>query len=111
MEIIPFLCITVFTDNDGLTDLEEQIHGTNPTKVDSDGDGASDGDEVRDGTDPNDPADEGVRDIHEKMATVRLTVGDHSGSHSERYTLNVGNSVSHQSPGFGLVGWGDYRFD
>ncbi len=33
------------SDNDGLTDLEEERLGTNPQKADSDGDGLSDGDE------------------------------------------------------------------
>jgi RHS repeat-associated protein len=39
-------------DNDGLTNLEEYNHNTDPTKRDTDGDGFSDGDEVRAGTDP-----------------------------------------------------------
>ncbi len=43
-------------DNDGLTDAEEAMHGSDPTKVDSDGDGVSDVVEVRTlGTDPADP--------------------------------------------------------
>jgi RHS repeat-associated protein len=39
-------------DNDGLTNLEEYNHNTDPTRRDTDGDGFSDGDEVRAGTDP-----------------------------------------------------------
>ena len=34
------------TDNDGLTDAEEGLVGTNPGKSDSDSDGVSDGDEL-----------------------------------------------------------------
>jgi hypothetical protein len=44
-------------DNDGLADGEEQSLGTDPTRVDTDGDGVSDLGEVRgSGTDPTDPA-------------------------------------------------------
>ncbi len=44
------------TDGDGLTDLDEFRHGTNPQIADSDGDGINDGLEVANGTDPNNPA-------------------------------------------------------
>ncbi len=40
-------------DNDGLTNSEEQSHGTDPNNPDSDGDGLNDGDEVDLGTDPS----------------------------------------------------------
>ena len=43
------------------------------------------------------------------MSFTLFTVGDHSGSHSERYILYVGD-FSHQSPGYGLVGSGTYEF-
>ena len=48
---------TVFpdSDNDGLTDPEENLHGTDPNNPDTDGDGVSDGDEVAAGTDPTSP--------------------------------------------------------
>jgi hypothetical protein len=42
-------------DNDGLSNDQEAIHGTDPTLADTDGDGASDGLEVANGTDPLDP--------------------------------------------------------
>ncbi len=43
-------------DNDGLTNDEEAIHGTNPTDPDSDNDGLMDGTEVH-GANPTDPLD------------------------------------------------------
>ncbi|MCA9495011.1 MAG: VWA domain-containing protein, partial [Myxococcales bacterium] len=66
------------TDGDGLTDLEEQVWGTNPALPDTDGDGLSDGDEVEvHGTDPldvdtdNDGLDDGDDDIvHDTDPTV-----------------------------------------
>ncbi|WP_241321806.1 tandem-95 repeat protein, partial [Belliella aquatica] len=42
-------------DNDGLTNGEELLLGTDPLNPDSDGDGVPDGQEVTDGTDPSNP--------------------------------------------------------
>jgi len=44
------------SDQDGLTDQEEHMIGTDPLKADSDGDGYSDGKEVESGYDPMKPA-------------------------------------------------------
>jgi hypothetical protein len=44
-------------DSDGLSNLGEYEHGTDPLDWDSDGDQASDGDEVAAGTDPLNPAE------------------------------------------------------
>jgi hypothetical protein len=41
------------SDNDGLTDAEEKIYGTNPLNPDTDGDGYLDGAEVKAGYNPN----------------------------------------------------------
>jgi len=44
------------SDQDGLTDAEEKLYGTNPHKPDTDGDSYTDGAEVRAGYDPLKPA-------------------------------------------------------
>ncbi len=44
-------------DNDGLSDSQESLLGTNPLVADTDGDGFDDGLEVAEGTDPSDPSD------------------------------------------------------
>ena len=41
-------------DTDGLTNLQESTHGTDPNNADTDGDGFNDGFEVNVGSDPND---------------------------------------------------------
>lgn len=43
------------TDNDGLTDWEERLHGADPENPDTDSDGTNDGDEIRNGRDPIKP--------------------------------------------------------
>ncbi len=43
-------------DQDGLTNLEEYLLGTNPSNYDTDNDGYSDGEEIVEGTDPLDPS-------------------------------------------------------
>lgn len=45
----------VDTDQDGLTDSEEAVYGTDPENPDTDGDSYLDGDEVAAGYDPNGP--------------------------------------------------------
>lgn len=49
----------VDTDSDGLTDSEEGIEGTDPTNEDTDGDGLEDGSEVDDGLNPLNPDSDG----------------------------------------------------
>ncbi|WP_244981472.1 adventurous gliding motility protein AgmC [Corallococcus exercitus] len=59
---------TVDSDNDGLTDAEEVVLGTNPNNPDTDGDGIPDGIEVKvGGTDPldDDSDDDGITDGNE----------------------------------------------
>lgn len=93
-------------DGDGLDYLKEQIFLTDPTSSDTDKDGFNDNTEIDQGSDPrNDKS----RDANEEKVDVTLTIGDHSGSHSERYTMFIG-SIEHQSPDFGELGTVTYPF-
>ena len=76
-------------DNDGLTNLDEYINGTSPTKADTDGDGTNDGTEVNQGSDPLDPSDNGQPPPGSELVEVPFSVGDPSGSHSERWQMNI----------------------
>ena len=49
--------LQVDTDEDGLSDRQEAVLGTDPSNPDTDGDGLQDGHEVETGTDPLDPND------------------------------------------------------
>jgi pimeloyl-ACP methyl ester carboxylesterase len=75
-------------DNDDLDLFDEYRYGTDPTKQDTDGDGAKDGDEVphSPGSNPNDASDYANKT---NCVTMWLTVGDPSGSHSERWKFDV----------------------
>jgi RHS repeat-associated protein len=98
-------------DGDGLTNLDELIYDCTPTLQyggwDTDGDGTSDGDEVDQGSNPNDDSDGGQPS--ETFVNLKLTVGDPSGSESERYSLKVG-PITHQAPAFGQVEERVYAF-
>lgn len=63
-------CVYTYdSDEDGLSDAEEQTGGTSPGEADSDGDGCSDGDEIALETDPLDPDsdDDGLEDCFEAL--------------------------------------------
>ncbi len=96
-------------DGDGLNLIREQVFFTDPNNPDTDGDGTPDGDESNSGGDPTDPSDNGVAPSGDEVVTIRLTVGDPSGSESERYILQVGK-VWHQSEDYGDVTSADYKF-
>jgi hypothetical protein len=55
------------SDQDGLSNAEEKIYGTDPNKADTDGDGYTDGAEVKSGYDPLKPAP-GDKIIQDKSA-------------------------------------------
>ena len=74
-------------DGDGLTNAEEEQHGTNPFATDSDADGVGDGNEVDQGSNPNDPNDS--QPPPNGTVPVNVTFGDPSGSHSEKYRVQL----------------------
>jgi len=100
--------LTVDPDGDGLSHLEESIYKTLPLKADTDGDGVADGIEVANLSSPIDP-NELYGPPRSEIIELRLTVGDHSSSESERYNLVVGPYV-HQAPDFGVVNTKSYPF-
>ncbi len=94
-------------DGDGLTNAEECVLGTNPSGADTDsdgvpdgrdtdGDGVADGAEIAQNSDPSDASDGGQPN---SRARIAIRFGDPSGSHSEKYRLEVscvsGGGASH----------------
>lgn len=73
-------------DQDGLTNGEECEWGTDPHDTDTDGDGIPDGAEIAQNSDPSDILDGGVPN---SRVPVPFYFGDPSGSHSEKYRLEV----------------------
>ncbi len=100
-------------DGDGLGLFDEYRYCTSPVTNDTDGDLVFDGVEVphSPGSCPNDASDGGNPT---NCVTLKLTVGDPSGSNSERWTLDVYEQPSgravirHCDDGFGTPGWAEY---
>jgi hypothetical protein len=100
-------------DNDGLGLFDEYRYCTDPFNPDTDGDGVRDGDEVphSPGSCPTDASDGGSST---NCVTLRLTVGDPSGSESERWNFEVFEEatgrtvVRHCDDGFGTPGSAEY---
>ncbi len=78
-------------DGDGLSNIEEFILGSNPGVLDSDNDGFNDNEESQAGTNPNDLNDNINSPNYnaDNVVELKLTIGDHSGSHSERYEMVI----------------------
>ena len=98
-------------DGDGLTALDEYRYCTNPYLADTDGDGIPDGVEVAQGSCPNDADDNGDP---ANCVRLKLTVGDPSGSASERWEMHVTDAatgkmaVRHCDTYFGTPGSAEY---
>lgn len=67
------------SDNDGLSNIDEYLNGTNPSLPDSDGDGVSDGVEVTNGSNPNDASDSGQAPPVDKFRDIEFNInGDYA---------------------------------
>jgi len=76
-------------DGDGLSNFDEYINGTCPTNADTDGDTVSDKIEIDQGSNPLDKSDNGIPPPASELVDVPFSVGDPSGSHSERWQMNI----------------------
>jgi len=76
-------------DGDELSNFDEYLHGSHPNKADTDGDTTPDDEEVRQGSDPADGTDGGLAPDPTEILPLVLSVGDPSGSKSERYVLEA----------------------
>ena len=74
-------------DGDGLSNIDESAIGTNPNDPDTDGDGVDDQTENNQGSNPNDPNDN--QPPPNGTIPVNVTFGDPSGSHSEKYRVQL----------------------
>lgn len=80
-------------DGDGCNNRCEYLHGTDPTKKDSDGDGASDGDEVKAGTDATNPASKPSTPTGTTTSTTTSTVTNTGTSTGSKTSTNTGTST------------------
>lgn len=100
---------------DGVTNIDELIHSSSPILADTDGDSTGDLQEIEQGSDPNYAGDGGQPPPAEDIALVKLSIGDSSGSHSERYNMVlkgvVGDTqtIKHQATEFGVVSTKTYK--
>lgn len=76
------------SDQDGLTDQEERLYGTDPQKNDSDNDGYSDGTEIKSGYNPLKPAP------NDKLITVSDKSGGSAVANSENLTEDMARKIS-----------------
>lgn len=77
------------SDQDGLSNAEEKIYGTDPNKNDTDGDGYTDGAEVKSGYDPLKPApgDRIIKDISSENSPSAKTAMDNQPTTAEKVNL------------------------
>ena len=95
-------CLSFDSDDDGLTNAEEEELGTNPDKADSDGDGIDDIDEVDGGTDPTeaDSDDDGLEDGDELDLRTDPNLAD-----SDTDGVSDGDEASNGSDPLNVYSW------
>lgn len=74
---------------DGVDNFDEWRFLSNLNSAHSDNDGIPDGVEIGQGSHPADPEDNGQAPTPEEQLTMQILVGDPSGSHSERWRVEV----------------------
>ena len=85
--------IAIDSDNDGLSNSEEALYGTDPHNPDTDGDGYSDGVEVKSGYDPLRPAP-GDKIVTAKNATSTSQTGAAAPSLTESFNNNFQSFIA-----------------
>lgn len=88
----------VDADGDGLTNWEEFTSGGDPLNADTDGDGVSDKQEVIQNSNPSNAADSGLPPSADTLVDVAFSVGDPSGSHSEKWIMLIKPLSSSTAP-------------
>ena len=78
-------------DNDGLSNYKEWTFSTKAGQggADTDRDGTSDGHEATQGSNPTDASDGGRAPSADELREFKIIIGDPSGSHSERWRVEV----------------------
>ncbi len=89
MDPLVFDNINDDADSDGIDTFDEYRFGANPFLPDTDGDGISDGVEINRGSNSNDSSDNGQAPDQGDIQEVSFSVGDPSGSRSERWEMVI----------------------
>lgn len=87
--LVPDTNLNSDVDGDTLTLAQELAYGTDPTKKDTDGDLKDDNIEVGQNSRPSDASDNGQSPPAGETYSLKLAIGDESGSDSEDYHLVV----------------------
>lgn len=76
-------------DGDTVTNINEYVYKADPQLSDTDGDTTDDSTEISQGSNPHDDSDGGNPIPPEEKLTIKIGVGDRSGSESEDYVMNI----------------------
>ena len=90
-------------DNDGLSNLEEYQHGTDPANPDTDGDGMSDGWEVIHGFNPTNPADAALDADGDGLSNLGECVAGTDPRNAASHCWSIAGMVSYTGPQTGLL--------